>query len=287
MTEPFDQYRPYLFAIAYRMLGSVMDAEDMVQETFLRWQAADRPEVNSPKAYLATIISRLCIDQLRDPGRTRESYIGPWLPEPLIMAYPPTDDLTDTLSMAFLLLLEQLSPTERAVFLLREVFDYDYGEVAQMVDKSEANCRQMVRRAREHLAAGRPRFRPGREEQERLTLQFVRTCTEGDMEGLLNLLANDITAWSDGGGKVTAARQPIQGAEKVARLILGLMRKIPAGLITRFALVNDDPGFIYYLEGKAILVMALEIGEGRIQNIRSIINPDKLSRIPPLENDEW
>jgi RNA polymerase sigma-70 factor (ECF subfamily) len=211
--ETFNQYRPLLFSIAYRMLGSVMDAEDMVQETYLRWEQAYGNEIQSPKAYLSAIITRLCIDQLRSARAQREVYPGPWLPEPLITGEPAgTADiaaLNESLSMAFLILLEKLPPVERAVFLLREVFDYPYGDIAAIVNKSEANCRQMVSRSKAYIAAGRPRFEVSPAEQQQLTSQFIEACTAGDLDNLVNILAEDIILWSDGGGKGAAARQPI------------------------------------------------------------------------------
>jgi RNA polymerase sigma-70 factor (ECF subfamily) len=268
------------------MLGSVMDAEDMVQETFLRWQQTAETPIQSPKAYLTAIITRLCIDHLRSARVQRESYLGPWLPEPLL-----TDDttgaaelaaLSDSLSMAFLVLLEKLSPLERAVFLLREVFDYDYAEIAPIVGKTEANCRQLVRRARQRLSDGRPRFETSPAEQQTLTIQFAQACATGDLDGLLHILAEDITLWSDGGGKVSAARQPIFGSDRVSRFLLGLMKKAPPDLTTRFALVNGQPGFVNYIGGRPNNVLTLEIGNGRIQAIRVVVNPDKLKTIPPL-----
>lgn len=284
--ETFNQYRPLLFSIAYRMLGSVMDAEDMVQETYVRWEQAAGVEAQSPKAYLSAIVTRLCIDQLRSARMQREVYVGPWLPEPLI-----TNDTTsaaemaalaDSLSMAFLTLLEQLTPVERAVFLLREVFDYDYGEIAAIVQKSEANCRQLVRRAKAHLAAGRPRFDVSPTEQQQLAERFTLACATGDLDSLLDTLAADITLWSDGGGKAAAARRPIHGSERVAHFLLGILRQAPPGFAAYPAMVNGQPGFISYVNGRPFSVLTLEVGNGRIQAIRIIVNPDKLRSIPPI-----
>ncbi|MCB9076437.1 MAG: RNA polymerase sigma-70 factor [Anaerolineaceae bacterium] len=282
--EQFNPYRPLLFSIAYRMLGSQMEAEDMVQESFLRWQTVSTAEVQSVKAYLTSIITRLCIDHLRSARVQRETYVGSWLPEPLIADQPPGADrpvvLAESLSMAFLVLLERLTPIERAVFLLREVFDYDYPEIAAIVDKSEANCRQLVRRARQHISAHRPRFDATPEQQQRLTMQFMETCGRGDMSGLLNLLADDITVWSDGGGKVTAARRPIVGPERVAHFFISIIAKAPPGLITKAAWINDQPGIISYFNGQAVSVLIFDIAEERIQTIYAVINPDKLQKIP-------
>ena len=282
--ETFADLRPYLFTVAYNMLGSVMDAEDMVQEAYLRWQRAGEV-AESPKAYLTAVTTRLCIDHLRSAKVQREAYIGPWLPEPLVTAVSPTAEenvtLSETLSLAFLVLLESLSPTERAVFLLRQVFEYDYAEIAAIVDKSEANCRQMVRRARQHIEAGRPRFDVPLPQQEALVTQFTAACVAGDVEGLINLLAEDIEVWSDGGGKATAARKVIVGRSQVARFLLGVMRLAPDNAETQFALINGQLGLVARVNGRPLLVMALEVGDGRIHTIRNILNPDKLKHIHP------
>jgi len=279
--EIFDSHRPLLFSIAYRMLGSAMDAEDLVQETFVRWQSTSEA-IESPKAYLAAITTRLCIDHLRSAKVQREEYIGPWLPEP-IMTETPADSaaLAESLSIAFLVVLESLSPVERAVFLLREVFDYGYEEIARIVEKSEANCRQMAKRAKEHLAARRPRFEARREEQERLLFQFGRACATGDMSGLLGLLSEDIIAYSDGGGKAGVARKPIFGPNKVARFMLAVLRKMPATLAYTFGTVNGQSAVIGYVDGQPYNVILLDVAEGRIRRIYSILNPEKLKRITP------
>ena len=266
------------------MLGSVMDAEDVVQEAYLRWQRASETEVRSPKAYLSAVVTRLCIDQLRSARARREEYIGSWLPEPL-----PTDPapdaatLDESLSMAFLVLLESLNPTERAVFLLREVFDYDYGEISYLVDKSEENCRQIARRARQSVAARRPRFESSPEQEERLMGSFLEACFGGDMEGLLALLSEDVTLWSDGGGKTRAALNPIHGADKVARFFSGILRKAPPGFVVRRASINGRPGLIGYFEdGRPQSVATFDVAEGSIRAIRLVVNPEKLRAVPPL-----
>lgn len=282
-SDTFNTYRNYLFAIAYRMLSSAMDAEDMVQETYLRWQNRGEAEIESPKSYLAAIITRLCIDQLRSARVQRETYVGPWLPEPILMETTNSEGMvamSESISMAFLLLLESLSPTERAAFLLREVFEYEYAEVAQVVGKSEANCRQIVRRAKQHITNGRPRFETTFEEQQNLLIEFTQACTNGDLTGLMAVLADDVVEYSDGGGKVSAATQPIHGADRVARFILGILKKAPPNLTQRLGIVNGEPAIIAYIENEPVVVMVLEIGNGRIQNIYSINNPDKLQRIP-------
>ncbi len=284
--DVFDTHRSLLFSVAYRMLGSVMEAEDMVQETFIRWQKVNEAEVDSVKSYLTTIVTRLCLDHLRSARARRETYVGPWLPEPLVTEQAPDAAehaaLADSLSMAFLVLLERLTPTERAVFLLREVFDYSYAEIATIVDKSEANCRQMIRRARQHIANNRPRFEASVDDQQQLVVQFMETCANGDLPGLMNLLAEDITLWSDGGGQVHAARKPIYGASRVARFLLGISKKRPARFFVRVAQVNHQPGLISYVDDQPFGVFVFDINDGCIQAIRSIVNPDKLAQIPPL-----
>ncbi len=289
-AEDFNLHRPLLFSIAYRMLGSVAEAEDVVQEAYLRWQRASEAEVRSPKAYLSAVVTRLCIDHLRSARVKREEYVGPWLPEPLLAESTPDVtnmvDLDESLSMAFLVLLESLTPTERAVFLLREVFDYDYPEVSRILGKSEANCRQIARRARESVAARRPRFEYSPEQQERLMQQFVRACSTGDMPALLELLADDVTLWSDGGGKVHAALNPIHGSDKVARFFLGVLRKAPPTLAVRPATINGQPGIISYVDGNPLNVLTLDVADGRIKAVRIVANPEKLRAVPPLRREE-
>lgn len=285
-TTIFDGYRAYLFAIAYRMLGSVMDAEDMVQETYLRWQQTEVDDVQSPKSFLAAIITRLCIDYLRSARVKRESYVGNWLPEPYLMDSGQSGEtmaaLSDSLSMAFLVLLESLAPTERAAFLLHDVFDYDYAEIAEILEKSPANCRQMVSRARQRLHHGRPRFQATAEEQQQITAQFLQASLDGDMTGLLSLLAEDVVEYSDGGGKVPSAIYPLHGAEKVARFFIGLTKKAPPGTETRFGIANTHPALFVYLENQVITVILFDIVDGRIQHIYAVNNPDKLGHIRPL-----
>lgn len=282
-TDSFNQYRPYLFAIAYRMLGSVMDAEDMVQETYLRWQKTTQTEVASPKSYLAAIITRLCIDHLRSARVQRETYVGEWLPEPILMSQAETQAdqlaLSESLSFAFLVLLESLSPTERAAFLLRDVFDYDYHEIADIVDKSPANCRQMVSRARRRIHDGRPRFQATIEETRQITKQFAQACLEGDMAGLLALLAEDVVEYSDGGGNVPSATRPVYGADKVARLLLGILKRAPADTSLSFGFVNNQPALLGYVGDQLFNTVLLDVQNGRIQNIYIVTNPDKLSHI--------
>src|SRR4030081_537020 len=226
----FDQYRSLLFSVAYRMLGSVADAEDMLQETFIRWQQAPDDEIRSPRAFLVTIISRLCINHLQSARVQREEYVGQWLPEPVVTA-PGSDPfglikVDESLSMAFLVLLERLTPIERAVFLLREVFEYEYSEVAKIVGQSEANCRQILRRARQHVSAMRPRFEVPEAKRTDLLERFLTAVGTGEMTGLIELLSKDVVLHSDGGGKGLAVPNEVRGADKVARGIRGSLKRL-------------------------------------------------------------
>jgi len=277
------ELRPYLFAIAYRMLGSVADAEDVVQEAFLRYHAAD-VVAESPKAYLATVTTRLAIDELRSARNRREVYPGEWLPEPLV-----DDDaarhaeMADSLSLTFLHLLEKLSPVERAVFLLREVFDYGYDDVARIVDKSPENCRQILARAHAHIEEGRRRFEVSREERDEVARRFVAAWEEGDTDALVEWLAPDATIHGDGGGKAPSVPVPLVGAERVAKALIGWGRQARAhGFTYRRATVNGEPGLVFYgPDGRAVWVAALEIAGGVVVAVRSVLNPDKLTHVAP------
>ncbi len=280
MTEElkaaFETHRPALVAIAYRMLGSAAEAEDIVQEAWLRWQAAPRDEVRSGRAFLSTVVTRLCLDHLKSARTNREVYVGPWLPEPV-----RTDSQVDpeTISVAFLVLLESLTPVERAVYLLHEVFGYSHAEVSQMVGKEEATCRQLLHRAREHLQARRPRFAPSKQAHERLVVGFLSACASGDLEGLKRLLSEDVTAWADGGGKAAAATRPVQGADAVARMYIGIVKKAAPGVEVEIAEVNGWPSVVVRLNGAVFDVISLETDGERIHAIRAVLNPDKLTRV--------
>jgi RNA polymerase sigma-70 factor, ECF subfamily len=282
--ETEQELRPYLFAIAYRMLGSVADAEDVVQEAFLRYHAAD-VEAESPKAYLATVTTRLAIDELRSARSRREVYPGEWLPEPLVEDDAERHaEMADSLSLTFLHLLEKLSPVERAVFLLRDVFDYDYDDVARIVDKSPANCRQILARAHAHIEEGRRRFEVSREEREEVARRFLAAWEEGDTDALVEWLAPDATVHGDGGGKAPSVPVPLVGAERVAKALIGwggLARE--RSFTHRAMLVNGEPGVVFYgPDGRAVWVAALEIADGVVVAVRSVLNPDKLTHIAPL-----
>ncbi len=283
----FDQYRGLLFSVAYRMLGTVADAEDMLQETFIRWQQASDEEIRSPRAFLVTIISRLCINHLQSARVQREEYVGQWLPEPLVTGQG-NDPLglirvDETLSMAFLVLLERLTPIERAVFLLREVFEYEYSEIAAVLGQMEANCRQILSRARQRIGAMRPRFQPSPEKHTHLLERFLEAVRTGNMDGLLALLSKDVVLYADGGGKAIAVPNAVRGADKVARGILtGLKKLVPKDLTRRMMEVNGKPAAVSWRNGKPFSVLTLEASEGYVTTIYVITNPEKLSHIPEL-----
>jgi RNA polymerase sigma-70 factor, ECF subfamily len=280
--ESYEELRPYLFAIAYRMLGSVAEAEDVVQDAFLRYHEAG-VDADSPKAYLATVTTRLAIDQLRSARARREVYPGEWLPEPLVDDEAVRHaETADSLSLTFLHLLEKLSPVERAVFLLREVFDYPYDEVGEIVGKSPENCRQILARAHEQVQHGRRRFDVSREERDEVARRFLAAWEEGDTAALVKLLAADATVYGDGGGKAPAVPAPLVGAERVAKALIGWGRQARRrGLVHRQAVVNGEPGLVFYdLDGRALWVAGLEIADGVVVAVRSILNPDKLEHVP-------
>lgn len=282
----FDAHRPLLFSIAYRMLGSVMDAEDVVQECWVRWRGADAEGVRSPKAFLSTVATRLCLNHLQSARVRREEYVGPWIPEPLLGEAAAASDPAEhgeSLSLAFLLLLERLGPAERAVFVLREAFGYDFAEIARVVGTSEANCRQLLSRARRHVAEGRTRFAADPARRQQLVFGFLQAAGRGEMEPLLAMLSEGAVVLSDGGGKVTAARNPVRGASHVARLMLGLWRKAAALDYTAVpTLVGGQPGIVTYLGGRVHGIVTADAGEdGRIHRVYFILNPDKLLRVPP------
>ena len=283
----FDQYRSLLFSIAYRMLGSIADAEDMLQETFIRWQQAADDDIRSPRAFLVTIVSRLCINHLQSARVRREEYVGQWLPEPLVTDAGSDPQgiikIDESLSMAFLVLLERLTPVERAVFLLREVFEYEYVEIADILGQSEVNCRQILRRARQHVSAIRPRFQASTGKKNELLERFLQATGSGDLDGLLALLASDVVLHSDGGGKAIAVPNRIHGAGNVARGILSSLGKlVPKNLTPLITQVNGEPGVVAYLNNKPFSVFTLDVIDGRIQAIYIVTNPDKLSHLPEL-----
>jgi RNA polymerase sigma-70 factor (ECF subfamily) len=275
----FEAHRSRLFSIAYRMLGSVSEAEDVVQDAWLRARQDEQADVRSARAYLTTIVTRLCIDRLRSAERTRLEYPGPWLPEPLAEPNQESAELASSLTTAFLVLLEQLAPVERAVFLLREVFELDFADIARSVGKSEANTRQILTRARARLRAPRPRFTASRRESEEIVRRFRHACVTGSVEELMAVLHADARLVSDGGGKALAATRPVLGADRVAKFLLGYARKAHYGesdlqLVT----VNGMPGLLlrHPLAGDG--TYSFDIVDGRIREIYVVRNPDKLRR---------
>jgi RNA polymerase sigma-70 factor (ECF subfamily) len=292
LEQTYRDLRPYAFAIAYRMLGSVSEAEDTVQDTFLRLAQDENSQIRSPKAYIATITTRLAIDRLRSAGARREAYIGPWLPEPVLddpVAGPGSDaaasvELADSLSMAFLVVLETLTPPERAVFLLHDVFGYDYDEIAPMVEKSQANCRQLASRARRRVQAEQPRFTASREERDRLADLFFAACQQGDMGGIVELLARDAVLYGDGGPRGAGINRPMYGRDSVGAMLGTWFRRLTQlGIRLVRVSVNGQPGAEFFdRQGRLINVITLDIVEESVQTIRSVINPDKLGHLGDL-----
>lgn len=284
MSEVFQAHRPLLFGIAYRMLGSVADAEDVVQEIWLRWRKQDIAAILAPKAWLVSATTRVCIDQLRSARHRREEYYGVWLPEPLAAPDSAADpgsaaELADSLTMAFMLMLETLGPTERAVFLLREVFSRDYEEIAAIVDKTEANCRQIVRRAKAQLGvAPRPAAAPTAHAQQ-LVDAFVAATASGDMSAILALLTEDCTVYSDGGGRVKAAGRPILGADHSSRFLLGMWPRFFLPMERRPVAINGGPGFLMSLGEQVHYAFSFELTEDRVSAIYIICNPEKLHHL--------
>jgi RNA polymerase sigma-70 factor, ECF subfamily len=269
------------------MVGTVAESEDLVQEAYLRLhQRDDEAVVESPRAFLTTVVTRLAIDHLRSARRRRETYVGPWLPEPLLDDAPGPEEHAEqreTLSLAFLVLLDQLTPVERAAFLLHDVFGFSHSEVAEMIDKSEDNARQLASRARRKVDAGRPRVPPSPEQHREITDRFMRAVDAGDVEAVAALLAADAVSYSDGGGVVTAARKPIEGPQRIARFLTKVTApdKRPEGVEIERARVNGLPGYVVRLGGAAVWVLSLEIDDGQVRRVRIVLNPEKLRHLAP------
>jgi RNA polymerase sigma-70 factor (ECF subfamily) len=283
----FEAHRQYLLGLAYRMLGSLAEAEDVVQDSYIRWQAADRGSVVSPRAFLSTIATRLSLDRLKSARAQREHYVGPWLPEPIVDEGPSPSaaiELADDLSNSLLLALERLSPLERAAFLLHDVFDLDYGEVAETLERNEATCRQLTARARRNVRAARPRYKAKREEAERLATAFLKASREGDAEALKSLLAEDVEFHTDGGGVRPAALRVIIGRDKIIAFFAGFARK-GGGVMPRIlhvGLINADPGLVTLEPDGLPQTTALEVMDGRIKAIYVVRNPEKLRQFGTL-----
>jgi len=275
--QQFHELRPQLFSLAYRMLGTRADAEDVVQEAYIRWQSAGAEEVRSPKSYLSTVVARLALDGLKAAHRRRETYVGPWLPEPIIQPPGTTSiEMAESLSVAFLHVLESLSPPERVAFLLREVFDAGYAEVAAALGTTEVYGRQIVARARKRIRERRPRFAIDREWQSSVLREFLSACATGNVSQLTTLLSDHVVLYADGGGKVLAALNPIFGADRVIRFLLGVTRKAPTFRV-EFAEVNGSVGAVILADSRPDTVVTLDLtANGRIANVYLVRNPDKL-----------
>jgi RNA polymerase sigma-70 factor (ECF subfamily) len=281
VAEEFEAHRPRLFGLAYRLLGSAVDAEDVVQDAYLRWQGADRPAITAPYPWLAKVVTNLCLNLMASARARRERYPGPWFPEPVLTedgALGPLDDVTqrESVSLALLVLLERLSPAERAVFVLHEAFGYSHGETARILELSEANCRQLQRRARDRLAQERPRFRADPGHWRSLAARFLAAARAGDLPSLERMLAADVTAWTDGGGKVPAARRPVAGRARVARYLAGAITKFGGDARAVLAEVNGEPAVLGLSGDVLVGVMVLELSGGEITALRSVGSPDKL-----------
>ncbi|MCA2227043.1 RNA polymerase sigma-70 factor [Nonomuraea aurantiaca] len=285
--QVFNQHRNLLFSVAYRVLGTVADAEDAVQDAWIKWSADDRSQVADPKAYLARIVSNLALQRLRSTRYQRETYVGPWLPEPILTSGDTADDITnaESVSTAMLVVLESLSPLERAVFVLKEVFDFSHAEIAQAVERSETAVRQAAHRAREHVRARRPRFTADRSRQRDATERFLAAATGGDINTLMELLSPDVTLWTDGGGKVRQALRPVVGAETVAAWFAAIGKVTyqgvePADMNAELVEINGGPGMVFSGLGRVIATVTFDFdADGRITTIHNIANPDKLRAI--------
>ena len=291
-VEEFEAHRRHLLGVAYRMLGTASEAEDMVQEAWLRWQQAPRHDVLNARSYLTTVVTRLCLDLLKSSRMHRELYVGQWLPEPIPAAEyidessPEAQaEAMESISFAAMVLLEKLGPVERAVFLLRDVFDFDYHEIAQVVGSDEASCRQTLRRARQHLTEGRTRFQSTYEDRLQLTAKFMLAAGMGDFSGLRNLLAEDVVEWGDGGGRVRAGIHPIYGREKVLRLIEHTAKEF-AGAEVRMLDLNGVPAMVFFRDGMPTDVGIFEVADSLIQELRFIRNPDKLGAVRRMLDPE-
>ncbi|MFI6869859.1 RNA polymerase sigma-70 factor [Nocardia sp. NPDC050406] len=288
--DPFVEHRRLLFGTAYQMLGSVADAEDILQDAWLKWHAVDQDSVEHPKAYLVRTVTNLALSRLTSARATRETYVGPWLPEPLIAAPNAAEEETemaDSVSTAMLVVLETLGPVERAVFVLREVFGYSHAEIGGFLDRPETTIRQIAHRARNHVHARRPRFDTDTTVRSEITDKFLAACRGGDVNALMEVLAPEVTMWNDGGGKVTAARRPVHGPDHVARWMIGVLDKpIVAGIELRPALINGELGILGEIGGYPVGAITFDVLDGRIQNLRFQVNPDKMAHLRPVADNE-
>jgi RNA polymerase sigma-70 factor (TIGR02957 family) len=294
----FDEHRDFLVSVAYRILGSVTDAEDIVQEAWLRWSGVDHSQVKDPRAFLIRVTTRLAIDRLRRVKARRESYVGPWLPEPVLTSQDPAEDaaMAESVSMAILVMLETLSPLERAVFVLREAFGMPHSEIADVLGRKEEAVRQLARRAHDHVREGRTRFDADRTEQRRVTERFLEAATGGDLEALMTVLSPGVTLVADGGGRALAPRRPLRGANKVARFLLAVateeqtvrfLRSVgsePSGGVRVYPVrVNSEPGVVITSGGEPISALVLDVSDGVVQTIHLVANPEKLTGVRAVE----
>ncbi|MDI3386707.1 RNA polymerase sigma-70 factor [Streptomyces sp. B-S-A8] len=282
LAAEFETHRPRMFALAYRLLGSAEEADDAVQDAYLRWSGAVRADIREPAAWLAKVVTNLCVNRLTSARARREEYVGPWLPEPVVTgagALGPLDsaEQRDSVSTALLVLLERLTPAERAVYVLREAFAYRHREIAQVLEVTEANARQLYGRAVRRVAARTPRFVPRPEQQRGLVESFIAAAREGDVAGLEKLLADDVTWWGDGGGRITAARRPIVGREKVLRFLAGSAERFLVGVELESVEVNGWAALVAYLGGELMAVASFDVRDGVIADVRVVVNPDKLT----------
>ncbi|HWC78364.1 MAG TPA: RNA polymerase sigma-70 factor [Pseudonocardiaceae bacterium] len=280
--QTFQAQRSRLFALAYRLLSSASDAEDAVQDTYLRWDAADHPHIDNPPAWLTRVLTNICLNMLTSARARRERYVGPWLPEPVFTAGATLGPLEtaqqrESVSMAMLLLLETLNPAERAVFVLREAFGYGHREIAELLELSEANCQQLYRRAKAHVDERRPRFETSAVERQRIAERFLTAAQSGDLGALEQLLAEDVVSWSDGGGKQKAALRPILGAHKVSRWLHGWMPDVEPQLSVELAEINGQPAVVGRLGDQVYGVLVLTVAEGRVAAVHTVVNPEKLA----------
>lgn len=282
--DDFEEHRSLLLGIAYRMLGTVADAEDVVQESYLRWCNRPDTEVESAKAYLVAVVVRLCIDELRSARARRVTYMGPWLPEPIVVDADPawSAELADSLSMAFLVLLERLSPRERATLLLHDVFGYGYDEISRIMRSPEAACRKTASRARQRLGDRPKPFDSDIARGREITEEFVVACGTGNVDRLLQLLADDVVLWTDGGGVVRAAPQPVRGSHRAARFLVNVSKSLPSGINVRHLMLNGQPGAVIEEEGVVSTAIVLDITDGRAVGVRIVTNPHKLTHLQYL-----
>jgi len=283
-TRVFEQLRSRLFRLAYGMLGSRADAEDIIQEAFLKWSRVDHDQVKSDWAYLSTIVSRLCLDELRSARKSREEYVGPWLPEPFVETYDHTPqhhaERSEDLSMALMVVMESLTPVQRAVFVLHDIFGFDFGEISELIGKNESNCRKIAQRARSYIESQRTGEMPNEQGQEKFLSSFIKAVEQGEVGQLKNLLAEDAILYSDGGGRVTAARKPIHGNDKISRFLVSIAQMASGRRELEIKFINGRLGLLARLDGELNSVWSFNMDGTQIRNVYIVLNPEKLTDIP-------